>query len=98
MLRKTIEILTGLGVTLETQHDFGCSVPACSNIFSHVPRVLLRIHGETSSQAEIADLQLTVCVDQKITGLEITMEDVCRVNVLETAKDLVDERLEVRIC
>ena len=88
---------TSFGVTLETQHNLRGSVPPGSNIFGHVPGVLLWIHGKASSKTKVANLELAVGIDQQITGLEISVEHVCRVNVLQTAQDLVYEGLEVCI-
>lgn len=44
-------------------------------------------------QAEIADLQVAVLVDEDIARLKIAVHDACRVNVFETAQDLVEEVL-----
>lgn len=88
---------TGFCVTLEAQHDFRCPVPPGSHVFGHVSRIFLRVHGETSSQAKIANLELAVCVHEEITGFEISVEDVCGMYELQATQDLVDEGLEMGI-
>ena len=88
-------IHTGFCVALETQHDLRSSVPPSSNVFGHVPCVLLGVHRKASCQTEIANLELAIGVYEKITRLEVAVEDVGRVDVLQTAENLVDERLEM---
>lgn len=88
---------TGFGIALKAQHDFRRTVPSCRNIFSHVSRVLLRIHRKASGKSEIADLELAVGVDEEIAGFQIPMQYVRRVDVLQAAKYLIDERLKVSI-
>lgn len=89
--------LTSFGVALEAQHDLGRTVPSRRDVFRHITSILLRIDRETSSQAEITDLQLAVGVNQEITGLEITMQHVRGVYVLQTAENLVNKGLEVGV-
>ena len=89
--------LTGFGVALERKHDFRCSVPSCRNIFRHVSCVFLRVDAETPGQTEIANLELAIGVNEQVARLEITVQHVSTVDVLETAEDLVNEGLEVRI-
>lgn len=89
--------LTGFCVALEAQHDFRGSVPSGGDILGHVPRIFLRVHGKAPGQPKVADLEFAVGVDEQVAGLEITVQDVCRVDVLEAAQDLVDEGLEVSV-
>ena len=88
---------TGFGVTLETQHNLRSTVPSSSNVFRHVPRILLRINRETSCQTKIANLKLAVGVHQKVAGLQVSVEHVGGVNIFQAAEDLVDEGLEVGV-
>lgn len=88
---------TSFGVALEAKHDLGCTVPPCRNIFRHVSRILLGIDGETSREAKVGNLEFAIGIYQQVSGLQVTVEHVGRVNVLETAEDLVDEGLEVGI-
>lgn len=94
---ERLRIRTGFGIALEAQHDLRRSVPSGSYVFGHVSCILFRVHGEASCQTKIADLEFAVGVHEEITGLEIAVEDVGRVDVLETAQDLVYERLEVGV-
>ena len=36
-----------------------------------------------TSETKVADLELAICVDEEVAGLEVTMEDICRVDVLQ---------------
>ena len=67
---------TGFGVALEAQHNLGRSVPPGSHILSHVPRILFGVHGEATGQTKIANLELAVCINEQVTGLEITVEHI----------------------
>jgi hypothetical protein len=61
-------------------------------------RRLSRVRSrERREDPRFADLELAIGVDQEISRLEVSMEDVGRVNVLEAAKSLVEERLEVGV-
>ena len=63
----------------------------------HVSRILFRIKTEASRKTEIANLELTVGVNEQIARFEITVKNVGRVDVFETAENLVDEGLEMCI-
>jgi len=95
--KRTMRAHTSFSKALKAQHDLGCPIPPRRDILGHVPRVLLWIHTEASCETEVADLELTVGVDEKIAGLEVTVQHVRTVDVLQTAQDLVDERLEVGV-
>lgn len=88
---------TGFCVTLETQHDLWCSVPSGGDILSHVACVFLGIHGESSCEPKIADLELAVSIYEQITRLQVSVQDIGGVNVLQSAQDLVNEGLEMCI-
>lgn len=88
---------TCFGIALEAQHNLRCTVPSGCNVLGHVACVLLRVDRETTGQAEVTNLELAVGIDQQVTGFEIAVQDVGRVDVLETTEDLVDEGLEVGI-
>ena len=90
--------LTGFCVALEAQHDLRRSVPSRCNVFCHVSSILIWIYAETSSQTKVGDLEFAVGVYQQITRFQISVKDVGAVNILETAKYLVDEGLEVGVC
>lgn len=88
---------TSFGVALETQHDLRRTVPSCRDILGHVASILLGVNRETTGQTKVTNLQLAVCIDKKVTGLQITVQYVSRVDVLQTAEDLIDKGLEVCI-
>ena len=65
---------------------------------SGTTRVVVASTGAIStSETKVADLELTVGVDEEVARLEVTVQDVGGVDVLEAAEDLVDEGLEVRV-
>lgn len=88
---------TGFGVALEAQHDFRRTVPSGSDVFCHVTGILLRVDRETSGKTKVANLELAVGIDEQVSGLQVTVQNVGGVDVFETAKNLVDEGLEVSV-
>ena len=88
-----------LGVLLKRQHDFGCTIPASSDIFGHETSFGSRwFRGlNRPSKTEIADLKVTVCIKQQIGWFEVSMDNVGGVQRLEGAQGLVDEVLGVII-
>lgn len=88
---------TSFGIALEAQHDLGSTVPTGSDIFCHVTGVLLGINREASCETKVANLELTIGVDEQISWLQISVEDVGRVNIFKTAENLVNEGLEMGI-
>jgi len=72
----------------ETQHNFWRSIPSSGNIFSHEALVGTSLGvgtspgGVASGETEVADFELAVGINQEVTRLEITMDDVRRMNVL----------------
>jgi len=86
----------------EAQHDFGRSVPARGDIFSHEPLVASSpgsspTRSVTPSKTEIANFEFAICVDKKISWLQIAVQNVGRVDIFQTTKSLVNERLEMGI-
>ena len=73
---------TSFGVALERKHNLRSSVPSCCNIFSHVACIFFRVDTETSGQTEIANLKLAVGVNEQVTRLKITMQNIGAVDVL----------------
>lgn len=88
---------TGFGIALEAEHNLWRTVPPRSDVLGHVPSILVWVDREAASETEVGNLELAVCIDEQITGLEVAMKNVGRVNILEAAKDLVNERLKVRV-
>jgi hypothetical protein len=62
---------------LPCEHDLRGSVVSRGDIASHL-RIL------DTGQTEVTDLQIAVLVDQDVAGLEITMDNTCRVDILES--------------
>lgn len=70
-------------ILLPCKHDFGGSVVSCRDISCHL-RIL------NTGETKIADLKIAVLVDEDVAGLEITMNDTCRMNVFQsTLKDSI---------
>lgn len=89
---------TGFCVLCETEHNLRSSVPSCSNVLGlEAGSNIVGLVAEATGKTEIANLQLAVGIDEQVTGLEIAVQDVGRVDVLETAENLVDEGLEVSV-
>jgi hypothetical protein len=65
-------------VFLPCEHDFGSAVVSCGDVASHLGIL-------NSSEAKIANLEIAVFVDQNVAGLEITVDDAGRVDILEAA-------------
>lgn len=89
--------LTSSSIPAIREHDFWSPVPSRSHVCSqHYPtncqRTFSQLHlllsllwrnfAIASCQTEIADLELAIRVDQQVSRFEITMDDVCRVDVL----------------
>ena len=87
----------------ETQHDLRSTVPPGGHVFGHEalisPRfnVVIIIRLVPSGQTKITDLQLAISVNEEIAWLEISMDDIGRVDVLESAQSLIDKRLKMGI-
>jgi len=84
-------------VVCEAQHDLRSSVPPSGDVLRHESLVASGLgwrgsssrRGITASQPEIADLEFAVGIDEQIAGLQVSVEDIGRVNVLETAECLI---------
>lgn len=74
-------------VFLPGEHDLGGTVVTCADVAGHL-RVL------DTGETEIADLEIAVLVDENVAGLQVTVDYTCRVHVLETSEDLVQEILD----
>lgn len=88
---------TGFGVALEAEHDLRGAVPPRCDVFGHVACVFLWIDGEAAGEAEVADLEFAVGIDEQVARLQISVQDVRGVDVLQAAQDLVDEGLKMGI-
>jgi len=88
--------INGLGVLLESQHNLRGSVPAGCDVFSHETGVVF-LRGGRASEAEIANLEVAIGIEEQVGWLEISVENVCGVHSLEGAEGLVDKVLAVVI-
>lgn len=75
---------TSFSVALEAKHNLRSTVPSRGNVLCHVSCVLIRVDGEASSETKVANLELAIGIDKQVAGLEISVEDIGRVDVLET--------------
>lgn len=96
-MRRVALTHTGFGVALEGEHNLWSTVPSCSYVFRHVPSILLGVDGETSREAEIANLQLAIGIDEQVSRLQVTVKDIGRVDIFQSAQNLVDKGLEVGV-
>jgi hypothetical protein len=76
------------------KHDLRGSVPPGSNVLREETRVVV-IRICHASQAKVADLEVARCVQQQIRWFQIPVQHVSRVNVLQTAEDLVSKVADV---
>jgi len=89
---------TGFCVLRETEHNLRSSVPSCSNVLGlEASSNIVGLVAEATGETKVANLQLAVGIDEQVAGLEVAVQDVCRVDVFETAENLVDEGLEVGV-
>lgn len=59
--------------------------------------IFIRDGVVAATQAEVAYLELTVGVNEEISGLQITVDDTRGVNVLHAPQDLVGKVLDVLV-
>lgn len=78
----------GGGVVGGVEQQLGRAVPPGHHVLRH--HVAL---GGGARQPEVADLEVAVGVQQQVAGLEVAVDHVGGVDVLEPAKDLVQEVL-----
>ncbi len=74
-------------VLLPGEHNLGCTVVASRHVTRHLGVLDAR-------QAKVADLQVAVLVHQNVAGLQITVDDTCRVHVFQAPHDLVEKVLD----
>ena len=58
-----VALRTCFGIALEAQHDLRRTVPSGCDVLGHVACILLRVNRETTSQAEVTNLELAVGID-----------------------------------
>ena len=63
-------------VVREAEHDFRSTIPARRDVFRHEARIgRLWIEVESTGEAKVADLELAVGIDEKISGFQVSMQD-----------------------
>ena len=65
-------------VSLPRQHNFWRSVVSRGNVAGH-------LGFSDASEAEVANLQVAVLVDEKIAGFQVTVHDARRMEIFESA-------------
>ena len=81
------------------KHDFRRSVPPSDNVFRQerplrgIPHLIAVQNAPR--QAEVADLQIAIGVDQQVRWLQIAMQHVGRVDELDRPQHLIYEVLDV---
>ena len=77
-------------VLLPREHDLGGAVVARGDVAGHL-RIL------DPGQAEIANLEIAVLVDQDVAGLQIAMDNACRMDIFESSlAGKINQRLKRR--
>ncbi|SRR5258707_5709233 len=72
-------------VICKTQHDFRGAIPARCYVFGHEPtlmRISLGWSLEASCKAKITNFELAVSIDEQISGLKISVDNVSRMDIL----------------
>lgn len=80
----------GRAVVVAAEEKLRGPVPAGDDILGH--QLALAVAG--AGQAEVADLELAVGVDQEVPGLQVSVEDVRRVQILERSEQLHTSRTQ----
>lgn len=70
------------------QHYFGSSIPSRGDILCQKTRMIM-VRVSYPSESKIADFQVTGGVQKQIARLEISVENIRRVDVFETSKNLI---------
>jgi hypothetical protein len=73
----------------EAEHDLRRAVPSRRDILGHKPLLLGLI--ESTRETKIANLEFAIRVHEEIARFEIAVQNVGRVDVLQTAECLVNE-------
>lgn len=69
-------------VLLPGKHDFRCAVVARRDVARHL-RIL------DAREAKVADFEVAVFVDEDVGGLEVAVDDARRVDIFQTALELL---------
>ena len=80
----------------EAQHDLGRSVPPRRYIFSHESLIPCSFRstpagGVSSRETKIANFEFAICIEEKISGFHVPMQDIGGMDVLQATERLVYE-------
>lgn len=81
--------INGSSILWRVQQQLRCPVPSGDHIFSHELVLWSR-----SSKTKINDLQIAICIQQKVAGFQISMNNIGRMYVFQPSKDLIQEVLQ----
>jgi len=79
-------------VFVTREHNLGSTIVASHDVLGQIFTLLF---AQVATEAKVTDFEITVLVQQNVTRLEISMNNIGRVQVLKSAQDLVDEVLDV---
>ena len=89
--------IDGSRVLSPGKNDFGRTIPPRGNIVSQSCILSHESFDICPCQSKVTNLQITVAVYQQIPWLQVAMNDATRVDVLETAQNLIQEELYMLI-
>lgn len=87
----------GAGVLPPREDHLWRSVPSGGDVVGERSLVGLQLGDVGSCEAEVANLEIAVGVHEQVPGLEVSVIDSSGVDVLESSKDLVKEKLNMVI-
>ena len=79
-------------VVVFREHNLGCAVPARDDVLGEVLR---RAVVDAAGEAKVAHLEVAVRVEEQVGGLQVAVQHLGAVDVLHSAKHLVNEVLHV---
>ena len=77
---------------LGAHEDLGSTIVLGHDLLCHVLGAVVLLNA---SQAEVANLEHAVGVDEQVARLDVSVDDLGRVQVLDAPEDLVEEHLDV---
>lgn len=84
--------IDGGRIVARAHQNLGRPIVLGDHLLCHVLRLIRLLDAR---QSEVADFQHAIAVDEQIAGLDVAMQDACRVQILEAAQDLVQKHLDV---
>jgi hypothetical protein len=85
-----------LVIAVGAEQNFGSSVPLGGNSFGEHVAILAEV-VEMSGQAKICKFELALGGKQEVGGFEISVQDMCRVKVVKSLKELIEDILLVNL-